>query len=655
MILLSCRKPMKKNIVSLTLACVLFLVACQPATPSATATPTVPPTAAPTATPTPSPYQDQSLTPEQRAADLLARMTLDEKIGQMTQAEKNSISPADVTTFFVGSVLSGGGGSPTNNTPEEWVKMVGGFQQAALQTRLAIPLIYGVDAVHGHNNLYGATIFPHNSALGATHDPELVRKIGQATAEEMLATDIAWNFAPVVAVPQDIRWGRTYEGYGENTELVAQLGSAFLGGLQSMPGDGLEQSIRVLGTPKHFIGDGGTVWGSSTTANYEIDQGDMQVDEATLRATFLPPYKAVVDAGAQSIMVSFSSWDGVKMHAQKHLLTDILKGELGFKGFLVSDWQAIDQVTPDYYRAVVLSINAGVDMAMVPYDYKKFIQTVQKAVSQGDISQERIDDAVLRILTVKFKLGLFDHPYHSTDELLATIGSDAHRQLARQAVAESLVLLKNSGRALPLAKDAPLIFVAGEGADNIGIQSGGWTISWQGSPGEITKGTTILQAVQSVATGKVLYNRRGVFDVAKGAKADVGIVVLAERPYAEGVGDSSTLSIGGAADLLKQMRSQTKKLIVILLSGRPVIITSLLPMADAWVAAWLPGSEAAGITDVLFGDSPFVGRLSYTWPRSVEQLPFKVTGCAVAQALFPYGYGLDARTNQNLAAPVPCP
>ena len=646
---------MKNRIASLALACMLVLSACQTAAPlPAPATPTPAPAPTPGLTPASLPYQDVSLSPEQRAADLLARMTPAEKIGQMTQVEKNSISPSDVTRFFIGSVLSGGGGSPANNTPDDWVSMVAGFQQAALDTRLAIPLIYGVDAVHGHNNLVGATIFPHNIGLGATRDPDLIRKIGQATAEEMLATDIAWDFAPVVAVPQDIRWGRTYEGYAENTGLVAQLGAAFLSGLQAMPAAVPGQTIRVLGTPKHFIGDGGTTWGSSKTNQYELDQGDTQVDETTLRSRFLPPYQAAIAAGAQSIMVSFSSWNGVKMHAQKHLLTDLLKGELGFKGFLVSDWQAIDQVTPDYYRAVVLSINAGVDMAMVPYDYQKFIQTVQQALNQGDIPQARIDDAVSRILTVKFKLGLFDHPYHSTSSLLSTIGSDAHRQLARQAVAESLVLLKNGAHALPLAKDAPLIFVAGDGADDIGVQSGGWTISWQGSPGAITRGTTLLQAVQSVTTGQVLYDRGGVYDAAHGLKADVGIVVLAEQPYAEGLGDSSTLSVQGA-DLLKRMRSQSRKLIVVIFSGRPVIITGLLPMADAWVAAWLPGSEGEGVTDVLFGDKPFVGRLPYSWPSAVDQLPFKVTGCAVSQALFPYGYGLDPKDNRPLDAPVPCP
>jgi beta-glucosidase len=307
---------------------------------------------------TTNPYQDLTQPIETRIDDLLVRMTLAEKIGQMTQVEKNSITPEDVTTYFIGSVLSGGGGSPPNNTVESWSEMVGAFQHAATQTRSGIPLIYGVDAVHGHANLKGATVFPHNIGLGAANDPELMQRIGQATALEMLATGIHWNFAPAVSIPQDIRWGRTFEGYGEDIDLVTRLSESYLLGLQTPPEGWTQGQIYVLATPKHYLGDGGTTFGSSTTVimqPYLLDQGDTQMDEGTLRSLFLPPYTAAVDAGAQCIMASFSRWNGIKMHAHKYLLTDVLKHELGFQGFIVSDWGAVNQVSDDYYTAVVES------------------------------------------------------------------------------------------------------------------------------------------------------------------------------------------------------------------------------------------------------------------------------------------------------------
>jgi beta-glucosidase len=360
-------------------------------------------------------YLDATALTSSRIEDLLARMTLAEKIGQMTLVEKNSINPEDVTANDIGAVLSGGGGSPSKNSPEAWVEMVGGYQEAALQSRLGIPLLYGVDAVHGHNNVKGAAIFPHNIGLGATQNPELLEQIGRATAVEVTATGIDWNYAPAVTVPQDIRWGRTYEGYSEDTELVSVLGAAYLEGLQ---GGDLSDPQTVLATPKHFVGDGGTTWGSSNTGDYQIDQGDTQIDEATLRAVHLPPYQAAIEAGAQSIMVSFSSWNGTKMHAQQYLLTAVLKGELGFAGFLVSDWEAVDQINPnDYYDSVVTAINAGIDMNMVPHNYERFVSTLTHAVEKGDVSQERIDDAVRRILTVKFALGLFERPLPNPDHL----------------------------------------------------------------------------------------------------------------------------------------------------------------------------------------------------------------------------------------------
>ena len=587
---------------------------------------------------------------ESRIEDLLSRMTLDEKIGQMTQVEKNSIKPGDITKYFIGSILSGGGGSPAGkNTPEGWAEMIDGFQDEALATRLGIPIIYGVDAVHGHGNLYGATIFPHEIGLGAANDPQLVEAIGRATATEMLATGATWNFAPVVAVPQDIRWGRTYEAYSENAELVSKLASVYIKGLQSQPegfNTGVEDSIYVLATPKHYLGDGGTKFGTSIQyifKPYLLDQGDMQVDEATIRSLYLPAYQAAVDAGAMSVMVSFSSWNGIKMHAQKGLITEVLKGELGFKGFVISDWGGMDQISPDYYTAIVTGVNAGVDMNMVPYDYIRFIATMQQAVAKGDIKEDRIDDAVRRILAVKSMLGLFNHP-KTNRELSSSIRSEEHLELAREAVRKSLVLLKNENEALPILKTTISILVAGKGADNIGMQSGGWTLEWQGVSGNSTTGTTILDGIKWAAgsTTQVKYDFFGKFDEG----AEIGIVVVGEEPYAEGVGDAKGLQLSEPdINAIKNTKTHVKKLIVVILSGRPLVITDQFDLADAWVAAWLPGTEGSGIADVLFGDHPFTGKLSYSWPRSNEQLPINInnsagkTGCDAP--LFPFGYGLS--------------
>ncbi len=644
----------------------LLLGACQQPT-AAPAITVAPPTATAESTsvpiqPTPD-YKDSQFDPAARADALLAQMTLEEKIGQMTLVAKDVLTPADVTTFYLGGVLSGGGGYPTpGNSAENWVKMINDFQQAALNTRLGIPMIYGVDAVHGHNNLYGATIYPHNIGLGATRNAELVQKIGRATAEEVAATNIYWDYAPVLAVSQDIRWGRIYESYSENTEVVTLLGEAYIKGLQ---GDDLTAPTAVIASAKHYIGDGGTTWGSSTTNDYKLDQGVTAGDEETLRRLYLPPYEAAIKAGAQNIMVSFSSWGGMKMHAQHYLITEVLKGELGFDGFVVSDWQALDQISPDYYQAIVTGINAGVDMNMVPYDYQKFITTVTEAVDKGDISQARIDDAVRRILLVKFRMGLFERRPVADETLLAGIGSADHRALARQAVAESLVLLKNDNQTLPLDKKTPTIFVAGALADDIGSQCGGWTIEWQGKSGDTTVGTTLLAAVKAAVSPEtqVQFHPFGKFDEIKDAAgnpliADVGIVVVGERPYAEGVGDKEKPAlIASELNLIARVRERSKKLVLVVISGRPLVITDALPDADAVVAAWLPGTEGAGMTDVLFGDQPFTGKLSFSWPRTVAQLPFDfanlpTSGCNAP--LFPFGYGLDTGSSTPLALPD-CP
>jgi len=601
-------------------------------------------------------YTDPAQPIETRVEDLLKRMTLEEKIGQMTQVEKNSIQPGDITKYAIGSILSGGGGSPSSNTPEAWYSMVEVFQDEALKTRLQIPILYGVDAVHGHGNLLNATVFPHNIGLGATNNPELVGRIGRATAEEMLATGIPWNFSPVVAVVQDVRWGRTYEGFSEDTATVSRLGAAYLEGIQSLqdgdaPSQG--QTLFALATPKHFIGDGATIWGSSRTADYQLDQGNMQWPEPIVRERFLPPYQSAVDDGAMSVMASFSSWKGIKMHAQQGLLTKVLKDELGFNGFIVSDWQAIDQIQPDdYYTSVVISINAGVDMNMVPYDYLRFIDTMKRAVEIGDIPESRVDEAVRRILRVKFSLGLFEHPMPDM-KYQATIRSHEHLDLARQAVRESLVLLKNENDVLPLDKGTPVIFITGEGANDIGLQSGGWTLEWEGKKGNENEGTTILSGIRKVAgtDARIEFSRDADFSEIKNADgsplvANVGIVVLAEETYAEGVGDKYDISLTDAElELIALTHEQSDSVVVILLSGRPRVITEGLPLAEAWVAAWLPGTEGGdGISEVLFGEFPFTGKTPYSWPRTLEQLPINVnnsrdkTGCDAP--LLPFGYGL---------------
>jgi beta-glucosidase len=646
---------MKRTTFSIILFLVLF-TSCSSKTPETKSAVPVP-----TSTSTQSAliYPDSSQPVETRVEDLLTRMTIDEKIGQMTQVELGSIQPGDITTYSIGSILSGGDGNPTENNPPAWQSMVRNFQTEALASRLKIPIIYGIDAVHGNAHLYGATVFPHESGVAATHNPDLAYQIGKATAEEMLATGVQWNFSPIMAVPQDIRWGRIYESYSEDTQLTTEIGTAYLLGLQTIP-DGYKpaigQTLFTLATPKHYIGDGGTIWGSSRTGNYILDQGNVQVDEETIRSLFLPPYKAAVDAGAMSIMPSFSSWRGTKMHAQKYFLTHVLKGELGFQGFIVSDWGGIDQIDQDYYTAVVTGINAGIDMNMVPYDYMGFINVMKQAIENEDILEERINDAVRRILRVKFALGLFEHPYPDP-VFIQTVRSNKHIAIARQAVRESLVLLKNDNAALPISKKTSKILVAGQAADDIGMMCGGWTISWQGQIGSIQEGTTIINGIRETVSPDttVLFDKSGNFS----EKADVGIVVVGETPYAEGHGDRADLSLSDAdVTAITNIRPMVNRMIVVVLSGRPLIITDQLSIADGWVAAWLPGTEGEGISDVLFGDYPFVGKLPYTWPRSNDQLPINKNNSAgkigCDAPLFPFGYGLDEAGSQVIIQPS-CP
>jgi beta-glucosidase len=569
-------------------------------------------------------------------ADCLSKMTLDEKIGQMTQVAHNYLTtPADISTYALGSLLSGGGGGPNGagGTAAQWADMYDSYQSYALQSRLGIPLLYGVDAVHGHNNVSGAVIFPHNIGMGAARDAALVEQAAQITRDEVLGTGIDWTFAPCVCVPRDDRWGRTYEGFGEDPALASQMGVAAIKGFQ---GTGLGPNT-IMATAKHFVADGGTTWGTGSSG-YQIDQGNAQLTEAQLRATHLPPYQAAVQNGVGSVMISYSSWNGVKVHGNQYLITTVLKGELGFAGIAVSDWAGVNQISSDYATAVRTAINAGIDMVMVPDNYKTFISTLRTEVNAGRVSLSRIDDAVTRILNAKFALDLFNHPY--TDRTYtAQVGSAAHRAVARRAVRESQVLLKNTG-ALPLAKTGSYkLVVGGSHVDNMGYQCGGWCITWQGGSGATTVGgTTFWQALQAAKPAGVTLQNVGTRT--KGNySGDVGIVVIGETPYAEGKGDSSTLAVSSAnAAQVNDICSRTTKCIVILMSGRPLIIGAQLAKASAFIAAWLPGTEGAGVTDMLFGDYVFTGKLPITWPSAVSQEPIN-TG-DTKTPLFPFGYGL---------------
>jgi len=569
---------------------------------------------------------------ERRADELLARMTLDEKIGQMTQADSGSLKdPADVARLFLGSVLSGGDSEPPDVSPRGWRAMVESYEKPALTTRLQIPIVYGIDAVHGHSNVRGATIFPHNIGLGCSRNPKLVEEVGRVTAREVAATGIHWNFAPCITVPQDERWGRTYEGFGETAELAVLLGPPALKGLQ---GPDMSAPGRVLATAKHYVGDGGTRGG--------VDRGDTAGDEAALRALHMAGYVAAIKAGAGSIMVSYNSWNGEGMHGHKRLLTDVLRGELGFTGLLVSDWNGVDELPGERDANVEQAINAGIDMVMAPDSYREFIASLKKNVEAGRVPMSRVDEAVRRILLAKLRLGLFERPFGDAS-LLPAVGSTEHRAVARQAVRESQVLLVNRRNALPLKADISRIAVAGKAADDIGLQSGGWTISWQGASGPITDGTTVLAAIKKAAPrAAVTYAPDGSVP----RDAQVAVVVIGEQPYAEMKGDRPDLTLD-AADVaaVRNAKQAGVPVVVVLFSGRPLILDPILDQLDALIAAWLPGSEGDGIADVLFGKYNPSGKLSVTWPRSMSQVPINVGphGEKPEGALFEYGFGLSYR------------
>jgi len=553
-----------------------------------------------------------------RPEELVARMTLAEKIGQMTQAERGNLHKGDVEKYFLGSVLSGGGSVPNENTPQGWLKMVNGFVEESLKTRLKIPVIYGIDAVHGHNNAKGATIFPHNIGLGAIAAGNPVKgvqaayTVGKITAQEMIATGIRWTFAPVLGVAQDPRWGRTYESFSENAGIVSSMGEYFIKGVQENGG---------AACMKHFLGEGQTVDGRN--------QGNALLDQEGIEK-ILPPYRAGINAGALSLMPSFSSVNGIKMHQNKELLTDLLKNEMGYKGFVVSDWGAVKQLTGGSYRMQIANaINAGVDMCMATDgrdNWINFISNLTNLVEDGIVPMSRIDDAVIRILRFKQQLKLFDNPMITE---AGEIGTDENRTAAREIVANSLVLLRNEKNTLKKLTEAKRILVAGQGANNIGMQCGGWTITWQGVSGNVTKGTTILEGIREATKDKaiIIYAADGN----SAGKFDAVIAVIGEDPYAETQGDrTGNISIRPSdMAMLKKAYTYHCPVTVIMLSGRPMNIGDEIRKWDAFIAAWLPGTEGAGVADVLFGGKSFVGRTPYTWRKTQN-----------GEVLFPFGAGL---------------
>lgn len=578
---------------------------------------------------------------EARIAALIKKMTVEQKVGQLIQADISTITPKDLETYPLGSILAGGNSGPGGNersSAANWAKLVGDFRAVSLKPQangVAIPIIFGVDAVHGHNNIPGATLFPHNIGLGAARDPELIQRIGAVTGAEIAGSGIEWTFAPTLAVPQDLRWGRSYEGYASDPKLVADYARAMVLGLQGpLVASRTVDAQHVAATAKHFLADGGTFDGK--------DQGDAKVDERELIAKHAQGYPAAIDVGALTVMASFSSWNGVKHHGNKGLLTDALKNRMGFAGFVVGDWNGHGQVTGCSVTDCAQSINAGLDMFMAPDSWKGLYETTLKQAKDGTIPAVRLDDAVRRILRVKYKLGLFGEG-HVNRGNFAAVGAPEHLAIAREAVAKSLVLLKNNGDILPI-KPGARVLVAGPAADNMAIQSGGWTISWQGTDvvrSDFPNGQTIWEALnKSVrdAGGVASLSVDGAFK----EKPDVAIVVFGEAPYAEFQGDVPTLDYqpSEATDLamLKKLKATGIPVVALFLSGRPMFTSPEINAADAFVAGWLPGSQGAGVADVLIAGKDgkaargFTGTLPFAWPADARS--------PVEKPLFAVGYGL---------------
>ncbi len=578
---------------------------------------------------------------EKRIDTLLKKMTVEQKVGQLIQGDISTITPKDLETYPLGSILAGGNSGPNGNersSAADWAKLVGEFRAVSMKPQangVAIPIVFGVDAVHGHNNVPGATLFPHNIGLGAARDPELIQRIGAVTAAEIAGSGIEWTFAPTLAVPQDLRWGRSYEGYAADPKLIADYAKAMVIGLQGSLAAGKSVGpAHVAATAKHFLADGGTFEGK--------DQGDAKIDEEELIAKHAMGYPAAIDAGALTVMASFSGWQGVKHHGNKGLLTDALKKKMGFEGFVVGDWNGHGQVAGCSVTDCAQSINAGLDMFMAPDSWKGLYETTVKQAKDGTISQARLDDAVRRILRVKYKLGLFPEGHVDRSQVKA-LGTPEHLAVAREAVAKSLVLLKNNGSLLPI-KPGARVLVTGPGADNMAMQSGGWTISWQGTDvvrGDFPNGQTIWEGLD-----KAVRDAGGVATLSDGGvykeKPDVAIVVFGEAPYAEFQGDVPTLDYqpNDATDLatLKTLKAAGIPVVALFLSGRPMFTSPEINAADAFVAGWLPGSQGAGVADVLVAGKdgktarPFTGTLPFAWPADARS--------PVEKPLFATGYGL---------------
>nr|WDE18881.1 beta-D-glucosidase [Citrullus lanatus] len=593
-------------------------------------------------------YKDPKQPLNVRINDLLGRMTLEEKIGQMVQIDRTVASKEVMKKYLIGSVLSGGGSVPAKEaSPKVWIDMVNEFQEGSLSTRLGIPMIYGIDAVHGHNNVYKATIFPHNVGLGATRDPKLAKRIGAATALEVRATGISYVFAPCIAVCRDPRWGRCYESYSEDPKVVQEM-TEIISGLQGEIPANSRKGVpyvagreKVAACAKHFVGDGGTTKG--------INENNTVSSRHGLLTTHMPGYYNAIIKGVSTVMISYSSWNGKKMHENQDLITGFLKNTLRFRGFVISDWQGIDRITSpphaNYTYSIIAGITAGIDMIMVPYNYTEFIDGLTYLVKSNVIPISRIDDAVKRILRVKFIMGLFENPL-ADSSFVNELGKKEHRELAREAVRKSLVLLKNGESAdkpiLPLSKKVPKILVAGSHANNLGFQCGGWTIEWQGLGGNnLTSGTTILSAIKDTVDPKtkVVFEENPDAELVKSNKFSYAIVVVGEHPYAETFGDSLNLTIPDPGPSTITNVCGAVKCVVVVISGRPVVLQPYITLIDALVAAWLPGTEGKGITDVLFGDYGFTGKLSRTWFKTVDQLPMNV-GDPHYDPLFPFGFGL---------------
>jgi len=585
--------------------------------------------------PTPEPEMtkpDDAWTIEEKVAWWINHLTIEEKAGQMIQAERttnNGVSGAtlfETTSYNLGSILNGGGNVPVGNTVTSWLNMANNYRQASLKSTSGIPIIYGVDAVHGHNNLVNSTIFPHNIGLAAANNPELMRLIGEQTAYEVAQTGMSMNFSPSIGLIKDKRWGRTYETLGENPEVAKNLIGPYIEGLQS---------YHIAATAKHFVGDGYTVFG--TGMDGRLDRGNANITEEELLDIHLPLYQEAIDAGVKSIMISYSSINGVRMHQNKHLITDILKGDMQFKGFIISDYEATNDVSGSNFEdKIIRTVNAGIDMLMEPNKFDQAYRAILAGYDKNEIELSRINDAVSRILTVKYEIGLFDEP----DLPDADLRNETSLAVARQAVRESLVLLKNDG-ALPLSKDQDLL-ILGPGSNNIGIQSGGWTITWQGQEGNSTEGTTILEAFQAETDGTIYTS---IDDL---NKVDAVIVVLAEKPAAEWFGDSDDLSLNGRTgyqeniDLLEALSDVDIPVIAIMISGKPLLMTDYLEVVDGFIMAFLPGTEGLGITDVMYGDYNFKGQLPYTYPKVLAQVTHTMLdpNYDPDDYLFPYGFGL---------------